>query len=283
MSVAERIGPAIDAGRMSGRVWLYTNYHCNLACSYCLTSSAPKVDPRLLEPAAALRLAEEAADLGFRELGITGGEPFLLTWLPELLVDLAALLPVTVLSNGTLFTPKLVERLRALADLPVAIQISLDRPDPVANDAMRGPENFARVLAALPRLVEAGITVRLATTVELEEIGPGKTPEQERLCALHRSVGIGDDDHVIRPIVRRGRAATGGMGVPATRDDLEPELTVTADGAFWSPFAPTVTAGRLDTELLLTRTVVPLAKPASTRLRLFEGRPPGHDTTLGIR
>jgi MoaA/NifB/PqqE/SkfB family radical SAM enzyme len=283
VSVAERIGPAIDAGRMSGRVWFYTNYHCNLACSYCLTSSAPKVDPRLLEPATALELAREAAALGFRELGITGGEPFLLAELPELLADLAAVLPVTVLSNGTLFTPKLVERLRPLADLPVAIQISLDRPDPVANDAMRGPENFARVLAALPRLVEAGITVRLATTVELDEIGPQKTPEQERLCALHRSVGIGDDDHVIRPIVRRGRAATGGMGVTATRDDLEPELTITADGAFWSPFAATVTAGRLDTDLLLTRTVVPLATPASTMLRLVEGRPPGHDTTLGIR
>jgi sulfatase maturation enzyme AslB (radical SAM superfamily) len=24
-----------------GRLWLYANYHCNLACRYCLTDSAP--------------------------------------------------------------------------------------------------------------------------------------------------------------------------------------------------------------------------------------------------
>lgn len=283
MDLAERVGAAVQEGRLSGRVWLYSNYHCNLACSYCLTESAPKVDPRLLAPEKAEQLVREAADLGFREVGITGGEPFLLSWLPPLLVDLAAIMPVTVLSNATLFTPKLVERMRRLADLPVTIQVSLDRPDPVTNDAMRGPENFRKVTEALPRLRAEGIRVRIATTVELHEIGPEKTPEQERLCALHRDLGISDDDHVIRPIVRRGRALTGGMGVVATRDDLEPELTVTADGAFWSPFAPTVAGGRLDTDLLVTRTVIPLSKPAATMLRLVEGRPPGHDTKLGIR
>ena len=29
--------------------------------------------------------------------------------------------------------------------------------------------------------------------------------ERDRLCALHRSLGVGDEDHVVRPIVRRGR------------------------------------------------------------------------------
>ncbi len=277
------VGEAIADGRMSGRLWLYTNYHCNLVCTYCLTESGPKVAARQLEPGKARQLVDEAHQLGFSEVGITGGEPFLLPWLPELLAELAGVMPVTVLSNGTLFTPKLVERLRPLADLPVAFQISLDRPDPDANDAMRGPENFAKVLEALPRMRAAGLRVRIATTLELDEIVPEKTPDQQRLCALHRRFGIGDDDHVIRPIVRRGRALTGGMGVAATRDDLEPELTITADGAFWNPFAPTVANGRLDTDLLLSRTVLPLRRPAATMLRLVEGRPRGTDSVLGIR
>lgn len=37
-------GPIADAvrdGTLPGRVWLYSNYHCNLACSYCLTESSP--------------------------------------------------------------------------------------------------------------------------------------------------------------------------------------------------------------------------------------------------
>ena len=280
---ANSIRDAVDAGQMSGTIWLYTNYHCNLACSYCLTESAPKVDPRLLEREQVLETALQARELGFTDIGITGGEPFLLPWLPEVLEDVAGILPVTVLSNGTLFTEKLVDRLRPLADLPVRIQISLDRPDPIANDEMRGPKNFRKVLEAIPRLVDAGITVRIATTLEYDEIQDPDLAERERLCELHRQFGITDDDHVIRPIVARGRASTEGMGVAATRDDLAPELTLTADGAFWNPFAPTVVDGRVDTDLLLTRTVQPLSAPATTMLGLVQGRPPGHDATLGIR
>ena len=47
-----------------------------------------------------------------------------------------------------------------------------------------------------------------------------------RLCALHRGLGVSDDDHVVRPIIRRGRAETGDLGVrrplprpPARADD----------------------------------------------------------------
>jgi MoaA/NifB/PqqE/SkfB family radical SAM enzyme len=281
--LAAAFAEAIEAGRVSGRVWLYTNYHCNLACSYCLTESAPKVDPRLLDPDRIRRVVAEAVELGFTGVGITGGEPFLVPWLPELLAEAARSLPVLVLSNATLFTPRLVERLRPLAGLPLRVQISLDRPEPIPNDAMRGPGNFAKVVDAIPRLLDAGLRVRIASTLELAEIGERKSEEQERLCALHRSLGVPDEDHVIRPIVRRGRAVSSGLGVPATRDDLEPELTITADGAFWSPFAPTVTGGRLDTDLLLSRSTVTLRGPLSTMLRLAQGRPPGGDSTLGIR
>jgi MoaA/NifB/PqqE/SkfB family radical SAM enzyme len=282
-TLTDDIAGAVAEGRMSGRVWLYANYHCNLACSYCLTESAPKVDPRMLRPGMVRRVAVEARDLGFTGLGITGGEPFLLRWLPDLLAEIAEILPVLCLSNGTLFTDKLVERMRPLADLPVAIQISLDRPDPIANDEMRGPRNFAKVMDAIPRLLAAGIKVRIATTLERDEIREVKTAEQERLCALHRGFGISDEDHVIRPIVARGRALTEGLGVAATRDDLEPELTITADGAFWNPFAPTVRDGHLDTDLMLTRTTAPLSMPAATMLQLAQSRPAGADARLGIR
>jgi len=46
--------------------------------------------------------------------------------------------------------------LEPLAGLPVQIQISLDRPDPEPNDEMRGPQNFAKVVAAIPELVARG-------------------------------------------------------------------------------------------------------------------------------
>ena len=38
MSMA--IAEAIREGTLADRLWLYTNYHCNLTCSYCLTESS---------------------------------------------------------------------------------------------------------------------------------------------------------------------------------------------------------------------------------------------------
>jgi MoaA/NifB/PqqE/SkfB family radical SAM enzyme len=198
--------------------------------------------------------------------------------MPDTLAELARRLPVVVLSNATLFTDRLLERMRRLADLPATVQISLDSAEPDRNDELRGPRNFAKVLDAVPRLVALGLPVRIATT------GDHNSPqEMERLCELHRSLGVPDADHVVRPVVRRGRAATNRMGVVATASDLHPELTLTADGAFWSPFAPTIEGGRVDLDLLVSRQRLPLERPTRAWLALAEGRPEGTDTTLNIR
>jgi MoaA/NifB/PqqE/SkfB family radical SAM enzyme len=272
------VAEAVREGVLPGRVWLYANYHCNLACTYCLTESDPRAERRELGPQRALAVAEQAAELGFTALGVTGGEPFLLPYLPELLARLAAILPLVCLSNGTVLTERRLERLRPLAELPAQIQISLDRPEPQANDQMRGPENFRKVVDAIPRLVERGVRVRIATTVDAID-----DQERERLCRLHRRLGVPDADHIIRPIVRRGRAVDHDLGVDAGPEDLPAELTITTDGAFWSPFGPTVHGGRLDTDLLITRTTMPLRVPAAALLRLVRARPPGADAQLNIQ
>ncbi|MBA3840948.1 MAG: radical SAM protein [Thermoleophilaceae bacterium] len=265
---------------MSGRLWLYANYHCNLRCAYCLTESAPGVARRELGEERALAAAREAPELGFTAIGVTGGEPFLLDYMPRLLAGLGRELPTVVLSNGTAFNARRLHAMEPLADLPVHVQVSLDFAEPRDNDAMRGPGNFARVVAAIPRLRERGVGVRISTTLE----DPDADPEGlERLCELHRSLGVPDEDHVVRPVVRRGRASTNGMGLRAGLEELDPELTVTADGAFYSPAGPTVTAGRPDTDLLLTRVTSPLAHPAEALARVVAARPAGDDASIGVR
>lgn len=277
-ALAGSIAEAVDAGRLPGRVWLYADYHCNLACTYCLTESAPRAARRELGPTRMVEVAREAAKLGFTDLGVTGGEPFLLAWLPDTLAEMSTHLPVLVLTNGTLFTRRGLANLEPIRGRPIALQISLDRPDPTANDEMRGPDNYRKVVDAVPRLIERGVRVRIATTVE--SIADA---DLDRLCALHRALGVPDDDHIIRPIVRRGRAVDHDLGITAQQPDLPAELTITADGAFWSPFGPTIHQGVLDTDLLITRTTRPLAVPAGALLRLVEQRPAGDDTTLNIR
>ena len=259
------VAEAVAAGVIGGRLWLYSNYHCNLECSYCLTESGPRVLRRELPVERLEELAAEAVQVGFNSLGVTGGEPFLVRGLPAALAGMARQLPTLVLSNGTLFTARLIAQLAPLAGLDFAIQISLDSAEPDVNDEMRGPLNFAKVVAAIPRLRAAGIQVRIATTSD------GLDPDAlARLCDLHRSLGVPDEDHVVRPVIRRGRAAERGLGVAVERNDLPAELTVTADGAYWSPFGPTVRAGRLDTDLLVTRTTRPLAGAAAAMVRLAQ-------------
>jgi len=144
---------------------------------------------------------------------------------------------------------------------------------------MRGPENFDKVVAAIPELVARGITVRVATTLERES-----GHDLDRLCALHRRLGVDDDHHIVRPIVRRGRAVERGLGIPAGQPELLPELTLTADGAFWSPFGATARPGHpLDTELLLTRQTLPVSRPLEALLAQVRGRPAGGDVDLDIR
>jgi MoaA/NifB/PqqE/SkfB family radical SAM enzyme len=264
---------AVEEGRCGDRLWLYATYHCNLACVYCLTESHPRIARRRAVPRERLvELAQQARELRFRSLGVTGGEVFMLPDMAETLGELGSMLPTVALTNGTLFTDRLLERLVPLAGLEVALQVSLDAPDPVRNDTLRGPENFAKVAASVPELVARGITVRIATTVD------DQTEEElHELCELHRGWGVPDEHHIVRGIVRRGRAAIVGMGVDPGPTDILPELTITADGAFLHPFAPTLRNGVTDLDLLVSRQVLPLEAAVRRFLGVVADQPAGTD------
>lgn len=66
------VGAAIESGVLPDRVWVYSNYHCNLECAYCLTESAPRSKRRMIGPEHMVAIAEQAAALGFRAVGVTG-------------------------------------------------------------------------------------------------------------------------------------------------------------------------------------------------------------------
>lgn len=277
-ALADRVDAAIREELLADRVWFYANYHCNLTCTYCLTESSPRSPRRELDLETMVAVTGEARDLGFRRIGVTGGEMFMRADMPEVLAAVSAILPTVALTNGTLFTDRLFDRLAPLVGAPLAFQISLDSAEPDENDAFRGDENFAKVVAAIPELLARGHRVRIATTVEHQS-----PAELEQLCALHRSLGVSDDDHVVRAIVHRGRASDNDLGVAITTENMFPEPTVTADGLYWNPFGATVRGGRMDTDFLVTRQVVPLARGVEAMLSVISGRPAANDALLGIR
>jgi MoaA/NifB/PqqE/SkfB family radical SAM enzyme len=277
--MSDPLATAVAEGRCGDRLWLYATYHCNLACVYCLTESHPRIaDRRELPRETMVRLAREARDLGFTALGVTGGEVFMVRDAVETTAELGELLPTVVLTNATLFTDRVLGRVEPLAGLDVAFQLSLDAPEADHNDALRAPDNFAKVAAAVPALRERGLRVRIATTVE------DQTDEElERLCELHRSWGVPDEDHVVRTVVRRGRAELEGLGIEAGPTDILPELTITAEGAFLHPFAPTVRHGVTDLDGLVSRQVLPLDAALSRFLRIVADQPAGTDVIRNIQ
>ena len=256
LSRKESIHEAMTQNRMSKRLWFYANYHCNLSCSYCLTESSPSSPKRIFPSKQMIELTKEAADLGFESIGITGGEPFLLPDLVDTLHGILDILPVTLLTNGTLFHDKRISELRSLSGKEFRMQISLDYATPQENDAMRAQGNFEKVIQAIPKLLAIPLHIRIASTIDQH------TPQEEaELSALINNLGIPKEDHIVRKIIHRGRAQSQGLGIKASIEELMPEPTLTVDGAFWSPFAPTYQNGKLQKDLLISNTIQPLTTP----------------------
>jgi MoaA/NifB/PqqE/SkfB family radical SAM enzyme len=119
-----------DTRPVGSRLWLYTNFDCNLQCDYCCVRSSPTAPRRELGLARVKQIAREAKELGVKEIFVTGGEPFLLEDIGEILIACAGAAPTTVLTNGMLFTGRRAETLRALPRDRIVLQISLDSATP---------------------------------------------------------------------------------------------------------------------------------------------------------
>ena len=134
---------------VGSRLWLYTNFDCNLSCDYCCVRSSPKAPRRALGIERVRRIAVEAAELGLSEIFVTGGEPFMLPDIGEILAACAAAAPVTVLTNGMLFAGSRLATLRALPRERVTLQISLDSPTPERHENHRGKGTWARTWSGI--------------------------------------------------------------------------------------------------------------------------------------
>src|SRR5258706_6351939 len=155
-----------DSNRPVGsRLWLYTNFDCNLHCDYCCVRSSPQAPRRALRLDRVQRIAREAAYLGVNEIFVTGGEPFLLGDIGEIVIACAATAPTTVLTNGMLFAGRRLETLRSLPRDRVTLQISLDSPTPERHDSHRGKGTWVRALQGVERACAEGFRVRFAATV----------------------------------------------------------------------------------------------------------------------
>jgi pyruvate-formate lyase-activating enzyme len=253
-----RCGSAAGMGQddrpVGSRLWLYTNFDCNLRCDYCCVRSSPTAPRRELGLARVQQIAREATELGVKEIFVTGGEPFLLKDIGEILIACARAAPTIVLTNGMLFTGRRAKVLRALPRDRVVLQISLDSATPERHDLHRGPGTWARTREGIQRARAEGFRVRLAATVSSDA-------EAEEFRQFLDDEHIAEEDRVIRRIALRGVATE---GVAITRTDLVPEVTITAEGVYWHP------VGAEDEDLLVTRDIFPLSESFAAVRRAFD-------------
>jgi uncharacterized Fe-S cluster-containing radical SAM superfamily protein len=213
---------------VGSRLWLYSNFDCNLACDYCCAESSPRAAARRLPVDVARRACEELAGLGGSEILITGGEPFLDPELAQLVDVAARWAPVTILTNAMVFSRGSRRRmLESLDRERVTMQVSLDSGTPALHDRHRGHGSFERARAGIGLLRELGFRVKVAATVD-----DADAAEELALHALLDGDGIPPADRLVRPIARTGFA---GAGVAVDVDTVWPEPALTADGAWWHP------------------------------------------------
>src|SRR5262245_37016783 len=244
-----------EADRPVGeRLWLYVNFDCNLRCDYCCVRSSPAAPRRALGLDRVQRIARESPPLGVRQFFVTGGEPFLLPDIDQIVTALAAAAPVTLLTNGMLFQGSRLLALRRLPRSAVTLQISLDGPDQVLHDAHRGRGTWQRTMEGIDVARAEGFRVRLAATVASEV-------DESRVRTYLDAKHVEPADRVIRRVALRGFAA---KGVALSRADLVPEITLTADGVYWHP------VGADDDDLLVTTELFPLAGAFDAVRRSFD-------------
>ncbi|MGW8252135.1 MAG: radical SAM protein, partial [Anaerolineales bacterium] len=227
------------------KLWVYTNFDCNLRCAYCVAESSPGTPRRGIDLRTVMQLVDEACSLGIEQVYFTGGEPLLLSDVWEMLAYSAQRLPTTLLTNGMLLHGKRLERMCSLRSENLVIQVSLDGACAEQHDPYRGSGSWVKTVHGIQALQRSDFRVRIATTET-----PANAAYMQEICAYHLSLGIPEEDHIIRPLAKRGFST---QGMQVGKHNLSPEVTVTQSGVYWHPLST-------DPDMLVSERIFPLAE-----------------------
>ena len=152
-------------------LWINTGTLCNITCQNCYIESSPSND-RLVYITAAEVAAYfdeiEAGGLGTREIGFTGGEPFMNPHLIAMVGDaLTRGFSVLLLTNAMqpMQRPKVKRGLLELLQRfgrRLTLRVSLDHHGQALHESERGPRTWARTIAGLDWLSENGFRIAIA-------------------------------------------------------------------------------------------------------------------------
>lgn len=152
--------------RLKSCVWEIT-LACCFACKYC-GSKAGIARENELTTQECLNVAKQLADMGCQRVSLIGGEVFMRPDWPVIVKALTDRnVTVSIITNGYLFSDKLISELKKVRIESVAI--SLDGPEQI-HDSFRQKGSFQRTLQAVDVLTENGIPVSVISTLHSKNV-----------------------------------------------------------------------------------------------------------------
>ncbi len=174
-----------------GIVHFYVTRRCNLECPFCFNDSAPSKNNEPNQELAAkvwIDLAGEIAAINpHAAISISGGEPLLRNDIMEIIEGVSRNnLEIRLITNGTLLTEALVQRLSKIPRFKV--QVSIDSLVPEENARTRGKGSLKKAVTAVRRMMAAGIKVGITSTIT--QINKQSTWRMKQFCEQH-NIGFG--------------------------------------------------------------------------------------------
>ncbi len=138
---------------------------CNLSCVHCRASAEKGPYPGELDLDQCRALIDDIASFSNPVLILTGGDPLMREDIWEIAEHAIASGLRTVMSpNGTLVTPEVAQRMKAIG-IP-RISISIDFPTAELHDQFRGvPGAFEGAVRGVKTAIEAGVQVQINSTI----------------------------------------------------------------------------------------------------------------------
>ena len=176
-------------------LWLNTGTLCNLACATCYIESSPTNDALVyLGADHAARFLDEAQAMGAREIGFTGGEPFMnpdmLPMLEDALVrGFEALVLTNAMKPMRRHEAPLLD-LRRRFGLKLTLRVSLDHHSKAVHEAERGARTWEPAIDGLRWLSENGFSIAVAGRLLP---GEGEVEAREAYAALFDAENIAID------------------------------------------------------------------------------------------
>ena len=173
-------------------LWFNTGTLCNLTCRNCYIESSPTNDRLAYIPLAdVVRFLDEIAEVGLptREIGLTGGEPFMNPEIAQIVETcLARGFRVLVLTNAM---RPMMKRAGALLGLReaygdrLAIRVSIDHYGQALHELERGERSWAPTIAGFRWLAENGFNVHVCGRTCWDETEDSLRAGFARLFAEH--------------------------------------------------------------------------------------------------